>query len=307
MNSPDHPPTPRHASLTRAPRTSHPTAAGRRAQAARPTRMPAIPPTVWSASTTHPSAPRDLWPVGVISQIVTSFSQRGDHVLIITADTTTTERIDSVETATRTGAGAGAVEAAFDAVTTAGRVAGITVLWNRPLSHESPAPAYWASLVAGPDHPAAAGERPQSDPIVEDDSVQPRADLIIAAVPPSWTRHRRIDHLALQAARLLRTGGILAVLTHSDVREWQLVDPTGPVVTAGQNADLLYLQHIVALHHTTDEPSDSEVVGTAASDVDRPQPHRRVHSDVLVFAQPHDHEPPPTSAVTATVPSQVIR
>ncbi|ASO21620.1 hypothetical protein AHOG_20010 [Actinoalloteichus hoggarensis] len=240
----------------------------------------------------------------MISQIVTSFSRRGDHVLIVTADTTPTERTDSTGTATSTGAGA--VEAAFNAVASAGRIAGITMLWNRPHSHHAPAPPYWASLIGRPDHPAD-DQRPRPDPIVEDDSAQPSADLIIAAVPPSWTRHRRIDHLALQAARLLRTGGILAVLTHSDVREGQLIDPTGPIVTTGQNADLLYLQHIVALHHTTDEASSSEAVGTNAPGDAGPQPHRQVHSDVLIFAQPHDHEPPPTAAVTATVPPQVIR
>jgi hypothetical protein len=89
------------------------------------------------------------------------------------------------------------------------------------------------------------------------------------------------------------------------------------VVASAQNADLLYLQHIVALHVPvrddrfatellTDIESAAEgtvgrtvntaITNAAAEQQTRPAhhaavrglpaPHRRIHSDVLVFAQP---------------------
>src|SRR5205814_88591 len=67
------------------------------------------------------------------------------------------------------------------------------------------------------------------------------ADLVIASVGPDTPLD---DRLGLACARLLRTGGILVVLTHSDWTRGRLVDPTGPIVATAQNADLLYLQHI---------------------------------------------------------------
>jgi hypothetical protein len=71
-------------------------------------------------------------------------------------------------------------------------------------------------------------------------------------------------------------------------------------VASAQNADLLYLQHIIALHtpihggqlvahpHGAEAPTHDRAHGHGL-----PAPHRRISSDVLVFAQPHDHQPPP--------------
>lgn len=95
------------------------------------------------------------------------------------------------------------------------------------------------------------------------------------------------------------------------------------MVTAGQNADLLYLQHIVALHtpvrdgrfHLADAHPDVPSGGVRGDrDTDDndararhrasvrglPAPHRRIHSDVLVFAQPHDHQPTPLASSSAS-------
>ncbi|MEU4767684.1 hypothetical protein AB0H12_30980 [Actinosynnema sp. NPDC023794] len=135
------------------------------------------------------------------------------------------------------------------------------------------------------------------------------ADLVITSLTPRRSGIRAADLVAPHAVRLLRAGGILAVLTHCDWTSGELTDPTGAVVTAGQNADLLYLQHIVAVHapvrdgrlHLTDTPPDHHCDGTSDhADTDDaqararhralvrglPAPHRRIHSDVLVFAQP---------------------
>jgi hypothetical protein len=103
----------------------------------------------------------------------------------------------------------------------------------------------------------------------------------------------------------LRVGGILVVLTRCDWPQGELIDPTGAVVASAQNADLLYLQHIVALHmpvrdgrFAPESPTDADRAITSATAVQQaraahraalrglPTPHRRIHSDVLVFAQP---------------------
>jgi SAM-dependent methyltransferase len=131
------------------------------------------------------------------------------------------------------------------------------------------------------------------------------ADLVITATAPHAVDDRRADAVALLAARLLRPGGTLAVLTHSDWTGGVLHDPIGTVVTAAQSADLLYLQHLVAVHQPLAPNSDptaqrpdpdlgqhvpkghgSELHG---SERHGPGRHRRVHSDVLVLVQPHDH------------------
>jgi hypothetical protein len=89
------------------------------------------------------------------------------------------------------------------------------------------------------------------------------------------------------------------------------------VVAAAQNADLLYLQHIVALQTpirggqflshlpptTAQAPTRHHTHGRGR----RPEPHRRISSDVLVFAQPHDHQSPPLASAAAVVETGVLR
>ncbi|OJY43422.1 MAG: hypothetical protein BGP03_10505 [Pseudonocardia sp. 73-21] len=108
--------------------------------------------------------------------------------------------------------------------------------------------------------------------------------MLITEMPARHDAAGQTDSLARLAARALRLGGVLVVLTRCDRVGGVLVDPTGPMVTAGQNADLLYLQHIVAVHLP---PADLRPHPAQRADERAPAPHRRVHSDVLVFAQPH--------------------
>lgn len=127
------------------------------------------------------------------------------------------------------------------------------------------------------------------------------------------------DLIAPAAARLLRAGGILVVLTHSDWSRGWLLDPTGPVVAAAQNADLLYLQHVVALHTpirdgvllapTEDDTAAEQHARTVHRAQVRglPAPHRRSASDLLVFAQPADHQRAPQPPATAAREHGVIR
>jgi hypothetical protein len=129
------------------------------------------------------------------------------------------------------------------------------------------------------------------------------ADLIITSLHPQHSSPCASDHLTLLAARLLRKGGILAVLTHSDWSSGELTDPTGPLVASAQNADLLYLQHIVALHIPVrcGQLQDATTVAQTPQAHGRGMaaPHHRISSDVLVFAQPRDHKPPLTFATAA--------
>ena len=103
------------------------------------------------------------------------------------------------------------------------------------------------------------------------------------------------------AAVALRGGGILAVLTRCHQQPGPpgaagpLVDPTGAIVAAAQNADLLYLQHIVIPTGHLTPPHPSVAVSPAVSPLEPPYRgnldaagHRdTAHVDLLVFAKPH--------------------
>jgi hypothetical protein len=182
---------------------------------------------------------------------------------------------------------------------------------------------FWADLVGGPDHlTTTVAPPPRSGPggraLDSAEGASSNADLIITTLRPEHSGDRSSDHVTLLAARLLRVGGILVVLTRCDWSGGELVDPSGPVVASAQNADLLYLQHVVALHAPVAGGEFSiELDGPAAEQEARaqhhaavrglPTPHRRVHSDVLVFAQPHDHEPPPPAPADAASETGLIR
>ncbi|GLY71683.1 hypothetical protein Atai01_83020 [Amycolatopsis taiwanensis] len=186
---------------------------------------------------------------------------------------------------------------------------------------------FWADLVGDPQRAPVADSAPMLsglDPAVLDgpDAVPADTDLIITSLRPEHSGDNSSDLVALVAARLLRVGGILAVLTHSDWSQGELIDPTGAVVASAQNADLLYLQHIVALHapvHGTRFATEllPDVDRSAAERQARaahraavrglPAPHRRIHSDVLVFAQPHEYEPIPVSPAAQAHTSEVIQ
>jgi hypothetical protein len=170
---------------------------------------------------------------------------------------------------------------------------------------------FWADLVSTPDSsPATVSSPSRSDfsgGVLDDDESTPAdLDLIITCLPPEHGGDHSSDLVTLVAARLLRVGGTLAVLTHCDWTQGELIDPTGAVVAAAQNADLLYFQHVVALHApvhdgrlAVDTIADSD--GATAENEARalhratirglPEPHRRIHSDIVVFSQPHQFEP----------------
>lgn len=144
-------------------------------------------------------------------------------------------------------------------------------------------------LLGDPSSSVDSTDADCSDP----ESTADRVDLLITDMPARREAAGQTDSLARLAARALRLGGVLVVLTRCDRAGGVLVDPTGPMVTAGQNADLLYLQHIVAVHVP---PGDLRAHPAHRADGRAPAPHGRVHSDVLVFVQPHDGGAQPTTA-----------
>ena len=77
------------------------------------------------------------------------------------------------------------------------------------------------------------------------------------------------ERSAAAVAADLAPGGTLAVLTHSHRAGGRLFDPTGAVIAALQDADLLYLQHIVIVEHPLSpqpEPTHSGHSPTTAAD-----------------------------------------
>lgn len=214
------------------------------------------PPTVWTAGP-EPIDPADPWPVPIIETITTSFSASGARVLLA-----------PWPTATRTGTRVGELDAARDAVLALHRQPVIRNLAPRGLD----------------------GGKTASTSLV----VAERAELIITFLPPECVAGGSVEALAIAASRTLMSGGILAVYTRSEWSRGRLIDPTGPMIAAAQNADLLYLQHIVTLHTPIrngrlQPPTATRRIDMASGERElcAQMMHTRVHGDVLVFAQAH--------------------
>ncbi|WP_225732211.1 MULTISPECIES: hypothetical protein [unclassified Nocardia] len=124
------------------------------------------------------------------------------------------------------------------------------------------------------------------------------ADLIIASLllPLSYPGDpNTLASLTIGAAQRLSPGGVLAVLTrHHHDNQGRLLDPTGPVVTAAQEADLLYLAHIIAV------PIVGDTIATAPALATPPaHRHHSTHLDISVFVRAADDLAPLDSDTTA--------
>lgn len=260
----DRPPYP-GAHAPRPHATSRP---GARTTTRRSTTSP-IPATVWTCGPDQIDS-QQPWPVPIVEALTTSFSTPRARVLL----------------------GPGADDAAVDAVRALDRDVDTLADLQPDTTDRQPRP-FWADLVSG------AATRTADAPTPNPMAVEPadRVDLILVSLPADAAATVSLDRLALIAAGRLRFGGILAVYTHSDWNQGHLSDPTGAVIAAAQNADLLYLQHIVTLHTPARDgqlraaPSpaaaaDYEAARHRATVRGLPAPHLRAHGDVLVFAQP---------------------
>ena len=104
------------------------------------------------------------------------------------------------------------------------------------------------ALAAMGDSASPIARDPQQPPGNDTLTRSQPAELIVTSVAPGDVDEASAARVALAAAHALRSGGLLLVLTHSDHDdEGRLVDPGGLLVTAAQNADLLYFQHVVAI------------------------------------------------------------
>ncbi|WP_027946999.1 hypothetical protein [Amycolatopsis taiwanensis] len=290
------------------------------------------PATVWTAGATAIDLDAS-WPVPIVRRIVGAFSKPGARVVLLPWPTPGDHSrlglvgADGViERAPGADPDAEVADAldAVDGLDRSARVVRVAAETNLTGPASRP---FWADLVGDPQRAPVADSAPLLpglDPAVLDgpDAVPADTDLIITSLRPEHSGDHSSDLVALVAARLLRVGGILAVLTHSDWSQGELIDPTGAVVASAQNADLLYLQHIVALHapvHGARFATEliPDINGSAAEQQARathratvrglPAPHRRIHSDVLVFAQPHEYEPLPISTAGQAHTSEAIR
>jgi hypothetical protein len=198
----------------------------------------------------------------IIETITTSFSAPGARVLLAPWPVVK-------EAASRT-EHVGGLDAAFDAVHALGRHPAITKL-KLLTANEVPISGEAASAWLSADD---------------------RVDLVITSLPPERGADGSAETLAIAAARALAFGGVLAVYTHSDWSSGRLIDPSGPMIAAAQNADLLYLQHIVTLHapirngrlQSTTATDQTDLV-PGGQELGAPTAHARAHGDVLVFAQ----------------------
>lgn len=301
---------------TRSGRTARPARAPSATRPAAPT-----PATVWAAGP-DPIDPAATWPVPIIEAITTAFSAPGARVLLApwpapsVDPTTAAAGTPGIATATTAEA---ELAAAHTAVERLGRAASLARVIPGGALPGLPSRPFWADFVTDspphatvPGRPAAGSDAPPAEVPAAAGSYAPeRADLIIAALPVERSQDGSVDAVALAAADLLAFGGILAVYTHSDWYSDRLVDPSGPMVAAGQSADLLYLQHIVTLHTpirdgrlerlpTTEQITAHAHAARRAAKRGLPAPHVRAHGDVHIFAQAQSPEPPP--AGTASEP-----
>ncbi|MDT8916066.1 hypothetical protein [Amycolatopsis sp. PS_44_ISF1] len=305
------------AANTRAPaRPEGPPAPSRR----RPPSSPTVPTpaTVWTCGP-EPIDAHAPWPVPIVETITGAFTSPGAHVVLVDVDpspaTATSPEVGGAPTDHEA-----SVAAAREAVQALDRTAATITFDTRAEDSARASRPFWARLVTDAADPCAALAGAPSIP--ERTGAPDRAggpvpglgggvNLVLVSLPAHAAETVPLDRLALLAAGTLRRGGIVAVYTHSDWTQGTLADPTGAIVAACQHADLLYLQHIVALHTPVEQGRLRAAPGAAvAAEYDRarqraavrglPAPHLRAHGDVLIFAQPTDPGAPPPASGRAT-------
>lgn len=173
---------------------------------------------------------------------------------------------------------------------------------------------FWAHLIASDTTTPSSGSRGHEIPEGHVDADGDAPEPITGAGPDRAWRPADVvyadlrdtavdDRLGVLAARALVGGGALVVLTRSHIgADGELVDPTGMIVASAQNADLLYMQHIVVptvplappvrLPRLSDpstddgQPSMPQDGRARRDDSARARGHSIAHVDLLAFAQP---------------------
>lgn len=301
-------PTPPHPGLGRSTRRRATSRPADHRQNPRPThRTPsrgraAIPASVWPPP--RPVDPDAAWPEPILERLITTLTAPGDRIALLAPDYSAAELPDPIYgTAARAVVPTGTLAAAAETIEAHDRLPYLAARGSGTGGQH--AVPYWARFV----HPTPAGSAVHTttgsgaEPDLEDLGAPPlpghsqaagTAALVVAPVAPEGVG----EAFGTAAAGLLRPGGTLAVITHCDRDGGRLRDPSGSIVAAAQNADLLYLQHVVALHH----PIHGGRIGAdrTAAPSRRPSRHSRVHSDVYLFWRCGlDAPAPPADASTS--------
>ncbi|WP_280457285.1 hypothetical protein [Nocardia carnea] len=201
-----------------------------------------VPSTIWA---TGPDALNhsDPWPAPIVTRAVTEFSRTGDRVLVLTPPTSTAGRHRTSST-----------RAALTTIEGLARSGTIEGLGDRH----------------GPSRTRTQREADE-------------AGLVLASLlPPENIATSVVDRIVTRAAARLTAGGVLVVFTRaSHSRDGVLLDPTGLIVSAGQAADLLFLQHIAAV-----PIADGAIVAPTVDASRRAPLHAIAHTDVTVLLRP---------------------
>jgi hypothetical protein len=132
--------------------------------------------------------------------------------------------------------------------------------------------------------PRVHAPEPMPEAVPAPDGSPQSVDLVLADLTD--TAGAPMDgRLGMLAAGMLRGGGVLAVLSrvrHS--ADGVLVDATGGIVASAQNADLLYLRHVVIPAQPLRPARATDAVKRQAPDLSTV--HEVAHVDLVVFARP---------------------
>ncbi|MEU1984421.1 hypothetical protein [Nocardia sp. NPDC019395] len=204
-----------------------------------------VPSTIWAGGT-EPIEADTQWPKQIVSRAVIEFSRPGDQVTVVSSPAPTARRRRRFLTPD--------TKAALTTIEGLGRSSVIEHLAAGPATSRTPAPS-------------------------EDGKIS----LILASLlPPENTSLSVVDEIVTLAATRLASGGVLVVFTRAThTPAGALLDSTGHVVSAGQTADLLFLQHIVAA-----PISDDTIVAPAPDTAGQARGHIVVHTDVTVLLRP---------------------
>jgi hypothetical protein len=215
-----------------------------------------VPVSVWPAPGPVPG------PGPEAAYIITAFSRPGELVVIPAA-------------------GTGALLAAAAAAAAGRRVLGL---------FSGPAACHAASARLDRDLGPAARPLAQAragGPALLLEAGSPEAGQAALAVLGRGDPGGRVLYTACE--RVLRPGGVLAVITASTPRPAGLRDDPGEVIAAARAAGLVYAQHIVALHAAITDGQLVPVSPGAGCPDETPGPPAvcaRIHSDLLVFTKP---------------------
>jgi hypothetical protein len=201
-----------------------------------------------SASRSSDQAIGSGWAPGIIEQLLTRYSRPGDTLLLVPLTDprrphqpprTTPASRRRARPAARIPRQAGHAEAprpAAGSLTTDPTCH--TWLAHLPARAAAAAAGRRLHVLTGNPHPAEADSHTAP-------GQRPGVAVILSIVEP-----HQLDRFAQVAwRRLLRPGGILAVLTHSDHDTGRLIDPTTPLIRAARQHGFAWLDHIIITGH----------------------------------------------------------